>query len=514
MGITMQSLLEQNDVNATVKKAVLDLLAIDKETYFLKRISALLSWDQALTMPQAAVKSRAEQLAYIELKIHESITQHTVSELLHVCEVQEENQLGDTQLPQEIRHWLRTKYREWKKASSVPPQLVSDFKKETALASLAWKEAREKNDYTVFKDSLQKVISFNQNIADCLGYKEGKQYSRYDALIDQFEPHTTAEDILKLFSSFKHEIIQYYMLLCDKNKSLQLPALPYVSRTQQQNFVTALCEGLGFTKDIGHLGVSAHPFSVGLGIDDARITTRYLEHNPLSAISSAMHEMGHAFYDLGIASLFKETVCDEGASYGIHESQSRFFENMIGKHPLFWEYWYPILCQHVPAFSDMPIETFFAHLKKVEKQPIRVESDEIGYTLHIIVRFELEKALIEGDIGVDELPSAWNSKYKKYLGIEPKNYAEGVLQDVHWSEGYFGYFPSYSLGNLYSAQLFYTMKQEFPEYERCMQQGSMREIKEWLKEAIHQYGASKFPSELLPLTTDDFMRYIQEMYVT
>ena len=508
----MQALIERKDIDESLRKTVLELLTIDKESYHLKRISALLSWDQELNMPHKATENRAEQLAYIELKIHDSITQHRVSELLHMCDVQEDNQQGNKQLPQEIRYWLRTKYREWKKASSLPPQLISDFKKASSLASLAWREARKKNDYSLFKEHLQKIIIFNQNIADCLGYGETPECSRYDALIDRFEPHTTTKDLATLFLSLKQEIMQYYNILCDKNTSQQQGVLPSVSQAQQQQFITALCEGLGFTKDIGHVGVAAHPFSVGIGISDARITTRYLEHNPLSAISSIMHEMGHAFYDLGVSSVFKGTICDEGASYGIHESQSRFFENILGKNPLFWEHWYPILCKHMPAFNDISINTFSAHLKKVERQAIRVESDEVGYTLHIIIRFELEKALIEGDLSVDELPIAWNNKYKEYLTIEPKNYVEGVLQDVHWSEGYFGYFPSYALGNLYSAQLFYKMKQELPDYESYIQRGSIVEIKEWLGQCIHKYGASKFPSELLSLSPDDFMRYVKEMY--
>ncbi len=505
----MKTKIETSDVSPALKKAACELLELDAQCSHLKKISALLLWDQELNLPRLAVKNRAEQLSFLEVEIHKSITQHRVAELLHVLGVEEEQQKGNENFHEEIRLWLRAKYREWKKHSSVPPELLAAFKKETSLAFYTWCEAKQKNSFSLFQERLRSIVQFNQEIADCLGYEA----HRYDALLDQFEPEAKTEGIASLFASLTEKIVPLYNELCDRDAAKGHARLPVIPIKEQRRFLKELTENFLFSKDIGHLGESAHPFSVGLGENDHRITTHYKEDNILSGIFSVLHEMGHAFYDHGVSSVFNNTICGEGASYGIHESQSRFFENVLGKHVGFWKYWYPRLCKTIPSMSDVGFEDFIKLLRRVTRSPLRVEADEVGYTLHVVVRFELERALIEGSLSVEDLPEAWNEKYANYLGIVPKNDSEGVLQDVHWAEGYFAYFPSYALGNIYAATLYHRIQKSLPRYGEYLQEGSISECRQWLVEQIHQYGGSKQPKELLPLRSEDFLSYIHDEYV-
>lgn len=502
------SLAKAHGLSANILKHIQKLLEIDKKTHTLSTVQALLAWDQEIFMPNAGIKNRCEQMALLEKLIHEEEMNAHIPEHLHALEVTETNHLGSDKLPKEVRLWLRAKYRQWKIATSLPPALLQAIVKLQVESHHVWIEARQKNDYSLFAPYLERAIALQQDKADCLGYKE----SRYDALLDEFEIGLTTHKVKEIFNELQEKIVPLYQQAIEKSKSFHLSPLN-IRTEDQQKFSLELMKFAGFHSDKTRLDISTHPFSTSIGYNDARITTRYCDDLPLSNIFSVLHEMGHGLYDLGIADIFRNTVCDEGASFGIHESQSRFLENIIGRSHEFWEYVYPKFQSCSGVLQHESLDNFMKRVLYINPGFIRVESDEIGYALHIIIRFEIEKELIEGNLLVNDIPELWNKKMESYLGIYPTNYQEGVLQDVHWADGLFGYFPSYQLGNLYSAELLKLLKEDHPNFATYLKEGNYSPILNWLREKVHKHGASLLPSEILPLSVDATVDYLSHRYL-
>jgi carboxypeptidase Taq len=286
----------------------------------------------------------------------------------------------------------------------------------------------------------------------------------------------------------------------------------------QERFSRYVLEKMGYDFGAGRIDVSVHPFTITMGQNDVRITTHYYENDPLSALYSCIHEGGHAIYEQNIDPALIGTMLMTGASMGIHESQSRFYENLIGRSRAFWEFFYTEAQKEFPQLYGVPLETFYKAVNAVKPSLIRIEADELTYSLHIIIRYELEKAIFDGGANVDELPAMWNAKYKEYMGVEPQNDGEGILQDTHWSGGDFGYFPSYALGNLYGAQFLHTMKKDMPDLEQRIASGDLMCVNDWLKEHVHRFGAVYLPEELIrkvtgePLTAKYFIDYLNGKY--
>lgn len=495
----MKKLLSEKGVSPQLAEAAEELLELDKKSDILSKLDQFLGWDSRTHMPKAATESRAEQLALIGKLMHSYNTKPRIAELLHTLGVDDENTTGDATLPRPIRLWLRQKYAQWKKAVSVPPALVTEIAHATTLGHEAWAHARERKDISIFAPHLQKLISLSKNYAMCIGYEK----TPYDALLDDYEMGCTTEHVNEIFGSLQKELQPLYTRLVESHKRKKPPCeIPRVDAHAQKNFCHHMAQKLGYDFSWGRIDTSIHPFCATAGWQDLRITTHYKEHDAKNAVFSTLHEMGHAFYEKHISPLYKNTICSTGASYGVHESQSLFVEHMIGKNLFFWKHWYPELQQFMPQFADISLDAFMAHIRCVKQNPIRIESDEVGYNLHIILRFEIEKLLFENENttehDIKDIAHMWNEKSKTLLGIEPKDDCEGILQDVHWAEGAFGYFPSYALGTVYASQLAQEIEKDMPNYETHLECGTIEPILSWLKTRIHMHGASQTPAELYP----------------
>ncbi len=509
----MKKLLYENGVAPQLAKAAEELLELDKKSALLSMLEEFLGWDTQTYMPSAAAASRAEQRAFISELMHSYNTEPRIAELLHMLGVNDENTTGDATLPSPVGLWLRKKYLQWKKAVSVPPALVREIAHAATLGHAAWAQAREENDLSLFAPHLQKLIELSKNYAMCIGYK----HVPYDALLDEYEMGCTTEYVRSLFDTLLVELKPLYAQLVEAHKSKQAPfAMPRVETKAQQAFCHHMAHTLGYT-NWGRIDTAIHPFCATTGWQDVRITTHYKEHDPTSAVFSTLHEMGHAFYEKNISPIYQNTACATGASFGVHESQSHFVESMLGKSSAFWKHWYPELQRFMPQFAEISRDAFMSHSRSVAPNPIRIESDEVGYNLHIALRFEMEQLLFENEStstrDIAELAQLWKEKSKDLLGIEPKNEREGLLQDVHWSEGAFGYFPSYALGTMYAAQLKAELAADMPKYEEHLERGTLAEIMQWLQKRIHTHGASKTPAELYPSCTPRaFIAHLQQRY--
>jgi carboxypeptidase Taq len=377
-------------------------------------------------------------------------------------------------------------------------------------------EARQKSDFSIFAPHLKTIVALKKEEADYLGYEA----SPYDALLDAYEPGLTVAQVAPLFASLKTPLVA----LLKKIKGA--PVSPsddflhlYYAPERQLAFGQRVLEAMGYNARNGRQDISAHPFTTSFHPTDVRITTRVDEHDLLSSLFSSIHEGGHALYDQGLNPDYFGTPLGEALSLGIHESQSRLWENGIGRSKAFWKYFYPVLQKTFPeALQKIDMENFYAAINIVRPSLIRVEADELTYNLHIMLRFEIERALMEENLPVEALPTLWNEKMKEYLGVVPDSDADGVLQDVHWSGGAIGYFPTYTLGNLYSVQFLNQAKKEMPDLMSHVEKGNLLPLKTWLNEKIHRWGRS-YPSDELvrrvtgePLNPRYFIEYLTEKF--
>jgi carboxypeptidase Taq len=351
--------------------------------------------------------------------------------------------------------------------------------------------------------------------AELWGYKKHP----YDALVDEFEPHATTEEISTLFNSLRPSIIQLIKKIKTAPQIDNSFLLQKISHQKQMKFAVDITEAVGYNREYGRIDLSSHPFSMSLHPHDSRITTRVSPNAIMDNIGACLHEFGHSLYEMNLPpEQFGSPLC-EAVSLGIHESQSRWWETRIGQNKSFWSYFFPKLQKHLKgSWDEISLDEFYRAINRVEPSFIRVESDEVTYTLHVILRFEMERALIEGALKPKDIPNAWNAKMKEYLGIVPKTDAEGCLQDIHWSMGAFGYFPTYSLGNLYASHFFSAFEKAHPLWEKKIAHGEFGFIRDWLKTEIHQHGKRYSSSELAkqvtgkPLSSEAFVKYLQNKY--
>jgi len=478
-----------------------------KELTHLNSILALLQWDQEIMLPRGATAGRAEQFSVLSTIIHRKITAHDLGKTLQELSAEAEGlSASDLSL-------IRVMKREYDKNTKLPEKFVAAFSRITSEALPVWVEARNKNDFSLFQPLLEKIISMSREKADLLGYANHP----YDALLDLYEEGLTTDNLIALFGNLKDELgrILKQKLAQQKRVPEKLLHIPPMLLKEQVHFSERLLAEIGYDFNRGRQDISAHPFTTSLGHNDRRVTNRF-RADSLEFIFSALHEGGHALYEQNIAEKYSETPLDEGVSLGIHESQSRLWENIIGRSHLFWEKYYPLLQEVLPAqFSNINLNDFVRHINRVAPGMIRVEADEASYNLHVLIRFELEKGLIEGAIRAANLPALWNEKYKHYLDVAVDSDANGVLQDIHWAHGSFGYFPTYTIGNLAAAQIWHTYCIYNPEYKKTLQQGKLDKIRNWLTENIYRHGALYPPAELLqrvcgePLNSRYFLEYLK-----
>ena len=498
-----------------MEEAVERLKELTKDVVLLEHAIATLSWDQQTYMPQEAIGEKGEQLALLQGMLHEKITSPEIGKLLNDLGADDDNPAGKLKSDTSTDSaYIKETYRQYKIQARLPKKLVTDLALETSLSQAAWIEARKKSDFSLFQPHLEKVLELTKQKAEAIGYGE----TPYDALLDEFEPWTTTREVADIFGSIQPWLTEFIGKINESEQVDDSFLLKDFDISRQEVFGRKVLQDMGYSYDRGRLDVSVHPFMTTLGRDDIRLTTRYQKDFFKTGLFGIIHECGHGLYELGFGENVKGNLLASAASLGIHESQSRTWENVIGRSYSFWKYYYPILQQYFPEnLSDVGIEKFYKGINKVKPSLIRVEADEVTYNLHIILRFQLEQELISGFISVKDLPEAWNIKTKEFLGITPDNDANGVLQDIHWPMGAFGYFPTYALGNLYSAQFSSVMEKKI-DVEGSLVNGDLANILDWLRGKIHIYGASKSAEELAvditgeKLNPEYFKKYLENKY--
>jgi len=488
-----------------------DLASRLEELSQLGSVMGVLHWDQEVIMPKGAVESRAKQMSIMAGIAHEKGTHPQLGELLETLYSQGSSAYN----PFQWCNILEAK-RDYDLNVKIPKELVQELAELGARGHQVWAKAREENKFSDFAPILKRFVELKKRWAKCAF----PDLSAYDANIDIYERGMTVAKLTPIFECVKKELKELIQKIGDRPKknghSFMEGRFPI---DKQESLGRRISESMGFSFDHGRMDVSVHPFCGGGGADDVRITTRYREDNFVESLYAVIHETGHGLYEQGRMQEYRDLPVSESLSMGIHESQSLFWERMIAQGKPFCEAFLPTIREFFPdKLAEVDPDEFFHAVNACEPSLIRVEADEVTYPLHVILRFEIEKALFEGSIDVDDLPGEWNQKMEDYLGILPPNDTLGVLQDVHWSGGAFGYFPSYTLGAMYACQFYDTLLKEIPETEEEISKGNLHEVKTWLNEKIHSKGRLHSPEELVsevtskPLDPEVFTNYLKRKY--
>jgi len=479
----------------------------------LQSSAAVLEWDQQTHMPPAGAERRSSQLALLSKLGHEMLTSTETGRLLAEAERGADALDADS----DDAAYLRVARRDFDKAAKLPTKLVEEIAQVTALAHEQWAAARAGNDYKRFAPWLEKILDLERQVTDHLGYKN----ERYDALLDNYEPEMTAAQVRVMFDALKAPVVDLVKAIASRGPDAvnMEPLRRDFDEEKQRRFNESVIRAFGYDFNRGRQDRAVHPFCTSFTRDDVRITTRYDRNFLPMALFGTIHETGHALYDMGVAAKFDGNVLGGGASLGIHESQSRFWENLVGRSRGFWTHFYPALQAEFPVLGDVDVETFYRAINRVEPSLIRVEADEITYNLHIMLRFEMEVDLLDGRLSVSDAPDAWNEKCRQYLGLTPPDDARGILQDVHWSFGGIGYFPTYTLGNVISVQLYEAANQSLDgRIPDLIARGEFLVIREWLGQNVHQWGRKYTPAELVtrctgrPPTPEPYLRYLKTKF--
>lgn len=472
---------------------------------------SVLSWDQQTYMPSGGAEGRGEILATLARLEHTRWTAPELGRLLDELEPAAQNWDPDS----DDACLVRVARREFTKRTRVPNSFVGEFARATALGQEDWVRARQASDFSIFQSALEHVVDLRRQYASFFA-----PYTHiYDALLDDFEPGMKTAEVQTLFEELRGEQVSLVKAIADRPQlDTSFLGLNY-DEAAQWTFGVDVISRFGFDWQHGRLDKSAHPFTNSLGFGDVRITTRPILNQLGSAMFGTMHECGHALYELGLAPELARTPLAAGASMAVHESQSRMWENLVGRSLPFWKFFYPRLQKTFPAqLGKVGLEKFYAGINRVQPSYIRTEADEATYNLHIMLRMELEIALMEGSLAVKDLPGAWNQRMQNYLGVTPPDTARGVLQDIHWSIGSIGYFPTYALGNLVSVQLWEKVRADIPDLDAQMEQGQFAELLGWLRSHIHRHGAKFEPQTLVkkvtgsPINAKPYLRYLKSKY--
>jgi carboxypeptidase Taq len=456
--------------------------------------SDALSWDEETYLPAKALAHRAEQMAHLGGMAHRLFTAPKVGEWISACEQQ--GFAADSDEAANVREWRRAYDRKTK----IPARLVEKFQRVRSHAREAWGEARKQSKFKLFKPHFQKLLDLHLQFADLWGYNG----SPYNAHLDEFEPGANAEELRELFARLRPEIVAILGLAVERSKATPRSMLNgHYPVAAQQAFNREVATAMGFDFEAGRIDTTTHPFCTGLGPNDCRLTTRYSEEDFTQSLYGIMHEAGHGLYDQGLPKEHYGTPLGSAVSLGIHESQSRLWENQVGRDPSFWQHWHPRACEHFPDLKRFTPEQITAAVNHVEPSFIRVEADQVTYDLHIILRFEIEMKLIERQLAVADVPAYWNEQFEKSLGLKVPDDAQGCLQDIHWSIGMMGYFPTYTLGNLNAAQLMRQAISDHPTLETELARGEYGTLLAWLRSKVHRHGMRQHPQELMSLATGE-----------
>jgi carboxypeptidase Taq len=483
-----------------------------KEMEHYQEALALMYWDLRTGAPKKGVPLRSEAIGTLSSAVFKMSTSEKMEEFL--------NTLGDPSVYDTLdpvtRAMVREAKKEFDRARKIPPERYHEYVVLVSKAESVWEEAKEKSDFELFRPYLEQIVAMTIEFVGYWGYKENK----YDTLLDMYEPGITVAQLDPLFDNLRKETVALLDKIVATGRHFDDKRFHrHYDPTVQRQLSLRMLTKMGYDFEAGRLDETVHPFQTSINHYDARVTTKFLVDDLRSNLFSTIHEGGHALYEQGVSADLIGTGLCSGASMGIHESQSRFWENMIGRSREFWEANYKELLELFPSqFADISLDDFYRSVNDVRPSLIRIEADELTYNLHIMIRYEIEKGLINEDIKVAELPGIWREKMQEYLGVTPANDAEGVLQDVHWSGGSFGYFPSYSLGNIYAAQFANALKRDIPDYMEQVRQGHLLGIKQWLNEHIHRHGRMLEPKEIVKQVTGEnidakyLIAYLKDKY--
>ncbi|MEO4052954.1 carboxypeptidase M32 [Solibacillus sp. CAU 1738] len=472
---------------------------------------SVIYWDMRTGAPKKGIPQRAEVVGTLSAELFALQTAGELGEMLAALEAKQD----------ELDFVTKRLFEETKKAYDESKKIPADeYKKYVILQSKAesvWEEAKGKSDFALFLPYLKEIIAYQKKFVEYWGIKNG---SAYNTLLDKYEPDMTTDILDRVFGELRETIVPLVKAINESpNKPNTEILFKHFPKEGQRAASLEILEQLGYDFDAGRLDETVHPFMIGLNSGDIRVTTKYDENDFRSAVFGTIHECGHALYEQNIDPKLMGLPLATGASMGTHESQSLFYENFVGRNEQFWKHNFSLLQKHSPEqFGNETVEDFLKAINFVEPSFIRIEADELTYPLHIMIRYEIERELFNGDLQAEDLPQVWNDKYEQYLGIRPANDAQGVLQDTHWSGGSFGYFPSYALGYMYAAQWKHAMDKDIPNFDELCAKGDLTPIREWLTEKVHQYGALKKPFELLQEVTGEGLNakyladYLKEKY--
>ena len=464
-----------------------------KDIRNLYNAAAVLVWDQQVYMPTGGAEARAEQLATLNKLAHEMFTTGEIGRLLaDLAQADFDYDSDDASL-------IRVVQRDYDKACKLPPTLVEEMSRTFSLGQQIWTKARADNDFAQFQEILAKIVDLSIQKAEAYGYED----CIYDALLDEYEPGMKTTEVNRVFEALKAELVPLVRAIADRIEAVDASCLKQnYDETAQWDFGLIPLKAIGFDLERGRQDKSVHPFTINFSINDVRITTRVHKELFPSALFGTLHEGGHALYEQNCAPELEGTFLAGGTSLGVHESQSRLWENVLGRSRPFWQFYYPRLQEFFPRqLADIGQEEFYRAINKVSPSFIRVEADEVTYNLHIFLRFELEQALVEQQLRITDLPEAWNAKMQEYLGLTPPQDALGVLQDIHWSGGSIGYFPTYTLGNVLSLQFYDQTLRDIPDLSDQFSRGEFGALLAWFKDKIHRHGRKYTAAELVERVT-------------
>lgn len=481
------------------------------EVQDLNHCGALIGWDQYVYMPPGAAEERGNMQATLAKVVHEKFVSDEIGSLLADLKKELPNLDPDS----EEYRIIKVTARDYERETRVPGDFVAEFAQVTTLANQAWMEARGKSDFLIFQPHLEKILEMGKRYVSFFPPSDHP----YDTLLDIYEPGMKTADVKTIFDALRPQQVELVKAIATKPQvDDSFLHVDYDEKTMLA-FSEEVATAFGYDFKRGRQDKSAHPFTQGMGPDDVRITTRFDPKHPFALLFGTMHETGHALYEQGVGHTWSRTMVESGASLALHESQSRMWENLVGRSLPFWEHFYPRVQELFPSqLKNVKLEQFYKGINRVQPSLIRVEADEATYNLHIMLRLELEIAMIEGKVAVKDLPDLWNTKMQEYLGVTPPNDAKGVLQDIHWSGGMLGYFSTYALGNLISVQLWERFLEFNPELDDQIRKGDFSALLSWLRVKIHQYGRKYEPQELVQRVTKSkidsapYVRYLNKKY--
>lgn len=490
-----------------LEKKLKDFLELKKQ---YDHVTTLLYWDMETGTPKLGQQAHVDALTYFSTRSFEMGTSDELEQMLQaLSEPKEYEALDDT-----MKFIVTRMKRDMDKDKRIPKDLFEAFVRAQAEAGNAWRDAKNASDFSMFAPHLEKMIEMRKEIT---GYTDpGKEI--YDALLDNYEEGMDTETIDHLFGDLKKELIPLVKQILAAKQPDDSKFKGHYDVDAQKKVQNLLLDYIGFSKDSGSVGETEHPFTLNFNSKDVRVSNHYYEEEPLFAMFSAIHEGGHAIFEQNVNPAYDNTVAGSCCYMGVHESQSRFYENILGRNKNFWLPIYDKLGELLPQFKEITLDEFYHEINHVRNSMIRTEADEVTYCFHIILRYEMEKAIFRDHVPVAKLPELWNEKMKEYLDIVPANDAEGILQDMHWSDASFGYFPSYLLGSIYDGMYLEELEKELGSVDELLAAGKIGEITKWLNQKIHWYGSTRTPKEVIAnvcgkeVSAEPLIRYFKEKY--